>query len=107
MEKIQLKFAELRSPLFLKGKNFQLKLDPGALPGLELFYNKPDKELLVHWEGETGIVPMGNVAVMVPGIPKPPFVQSSHPIVAGLAQTAQVQTPYSHVHAGLGAGKTK
>lgn len=105
MTQIELKFAELHNSLFLSGKNFGLKLDPGKLHGLKLIYDRAEKELLVHWGQDIGIIPISNVASMVPGEPIQPTPQHMHPIVAGI-QSAQVETPMSHVHAGHGHGKT-
>ncbi len=100
---IELKFAELHNALFLAGKNFGLKLDPAKLAGLQLFYDRPEKELLVHWAGEIGIVPSSNIACMVIGT-SVRAVEHMHPIVAG-QMSAQVETPQSHVHAGPGFGR--
>lgn len=105
MAQIQLKFAELHNSLFLAGKNFGLKLDPGKIAGLDLKYDRQEKELLVYWEGEEGIVPSSNVACMVTGTPTKRAIQITHPIVAGI-QSAQVSTPFGHVFEGPGAGKT-
>lgn len=104
MSKIDLKFAELHNALFLAGKNFGLKLDPSKLAGLKLVYDRAEKELLVHWGEEVGIVPSSNIASMVAGIAiaKAPSV---HPIAAGKI-VAQVSSPMDHVFAGPGAGKT-
>lgn len=105
MTTIDLKFAELHNALFLAGKNFGLKLDPGKLAGLELSYDRAEKELIVKWGSEIGIIPSSNIASMVPGLPEVKAPQHTHPIVAGI-QSAQVETPYGHVHAGPGMGKT-
>lgn len=105
MNQIDLKFAELHNALFLAGKNFGLKLDPGKLSGLELQYDRQEKELLVYWGGEVGIVPSSNIACMVQGRPEKRAEQFTHPIVAGIA-SAQVSTPFGHVHAGPGHGKS-
>jgi hypothetical protein len=103
--KIDLKFAELHNPLFLSGKNFGLKLDPGKLTGLKLSYDRAEKELLVSWNGDIGIVPSSNIACMVEGTAEVKVPPYTHPIVAGI-QSAQVSTPYGHVQAGPGHGKT-
>ncbi len=102
---LQLKFVELHNPLFLGGKNFGLKLDISKLAGLRMEYDRAEKELLVYWNDEVGIVPSSNVACMTAdnGVAKPE--QFVHPIVAG-RQTAQVESPMSHVFAGEGHGKT-
>jgi hypothetical protein len=62
---MKLKYAELLVPLFLAGKNFNTKLEPLKYAGLELSYDRAEKELHVSWNGEKGIVPCTNVAVMV------------------------------------------
>lgn len=105
-EPIDLKFVELHNPLFLGGKNFGTKLDPGKLAGLALKYDRAEKELLVSWCGKTGIIPSSGVACMEAGLPDVKASQHTHPIVAGIAASAQVETPMSHVHAGYGHGKT-
>src|ERR1700692_4784279 len=102
---IDIKYAEAHNPLFLAGKNLHTKLDPGKLATLKLQYDRTEKELLVHWGGEIGIIPSSNIACMVEGLPETKPVQYTHPIVAGIS-SAQVETPMSHVHAGFGHGKT-
>jgi hypothetical protein len=105
---IELKFAELHNPLFLGGKNHQLKLDPAKEAGLKLEYDRAEKELIVTYsDGKTttvGIIPSSNVACMVPGKVEGK-AHSFHPIVAGM-QSAQVDSPMAHVHAGPGKGQT-
>lgn len=105
MPKIDLKFAQLHNPIFFGGKNFAPKLEPRHIAGLELFYDRENKELHVHYMGAIAIVPSTNIACMVEGVPdqKAPLV--THPMVAGIS-SAQVETPFGHVHAGPGEGKT-
>lgn len=102
--KIDLNYAELHNPLFLAGKNHGLKLDANKIHGLELQYDRIEKELLVSWAGKIGIIPSSNIACMIEGLPEVTPVKHIHPIVAG-AQSAQVESPFSHVHAGPGQGK--
>lgn len=103
---IDVKFAELHNPLFLNGKNFGVKLDPHRYREITLVYDKEDKELLVTWNKTTAHVPSPNVAYYIPGIVEDPkVVQISHPEILNISHTAQVETPYGHVHAGPGKGK--
>lgn len=105
MSQIGLKFAELHTALFHAGKNFGLKLDPLKVTGLNLVYDRAEKELLVTWSGQTAIVPINNVASMQEGA-----VDSHRRTVVAIPpgfKTAQVETPMSHVHAGPGAGKSR
>ncbi len=111
--RIDLKFAELHSPLFLAGTNLQLKLDPTKRTGLKLVYDRAEKELLVTWNGETAIVPTTNVSSMTPADEpkKAPVLmtkpETKHPDPdMARPRTAQVNTPQSHVHAGPGHGDT-
>lgn len=105
--KVDISFAELHNALFFGGKNHGLKLDPYKCSDLSLIYDRGEKELLVTWKNETAIVPSSNVASMTEGKPKDrKVVQMSHPMVAGIGGSAQVETPMSHVHAGMGHGKT-
>ncbi len=111
--KIDLEFAELHSPLFLGGKNHQMKLTAGARTKLQLVYDRAEKELLVFWdEGQhEAIVPVSNVSSMTPKrVDKvepevEPEVKPAPVSVASVARTAQVSTPQSHVFAGEGKGK--
>lgn len=104
MEELELKFVELHSPLFLSGTNLGVKLDPSKRTGMILSYFREDKELHVFWNKETAIIPTTNVVAMVPGKAAMHIPQHTHPIVAGIS-SAQVETPYGHVHAGPGHGK--
>lgn len=64
MSKIKLKYAELHTALFLAGTNLGLKLDPRQRSGLEIEYDRTEKELWVHWNGGFALVPSTNVASM-------------------------------------------
>lgn len=104
-ELVELSYAELHSALFLGGKNHNLKLgdDHGKQ---RLVYDRTEKELHVIWNGHKGIVPLTNVASMIPRKEAAPI-----PIEKAIPQptarpTAQVESPQSHVFAGLGHGKT-
>jgi len=104
---IELKFADLHNPLFFAGKNWGTKLDP-MKPGhgeIKLFYDREHKELIVRVKDEECFLPYSSVQSMEAGEPKKRAEQITHPMVAGIA-SAQVETPYGHVHAGLGHGKT-
>lgn len=105
MSQINIKFAELHNPLFLAGKNHGMKLDPSKVSDMRLVYDRAEKELLVHWNGEIGIVPSSNVSCMMTGEVVKKEAPFTHPIVAGIA-SAQASTPYGHVFEGPGAGKT-
>lgn len=103
---LQIKFAELHNPLFLAGKNFGTKLDPGKLSGLKMEYDRKLKEFYIHWSGEKAILPYTSVSYMIEGEVAIKPSQVTHPIVAGMARTAQVSSPMGHVFEGPGAGKT-
>lgn len=102
---IELKFCEVHTPLFLAGTNLGIKLDPTRRGGIALKYNEDMRRLEVTYNGETGWVPETNVAIMVPGKPKAKVELKSHDMIAGISTSAQVETPYGHVHAGPGKGK--
>lgn len=116
--KIKLKFAELHTPLFLAGTNFGVKLDNVRRP-IDLIYDRKEKELILHYNGQIAIIPASNVATMTPthpgemaalywpeqvhakeqehkqpqmAVPTPPIVKRSPG-----RQKAQVSTPTSHV----------
>lgn len=102
---IKLRFAELHNPLFFAGRNWGTKLDPGVKAELSIFYDREQKELIVKTGDRECFLPYSSVQSMEAGEPEKRAVQITHPIVAGIA-SAQVETPYGHVHAGLGQGKT-
>lgn len=110
MSRIQLKFAELHAPLFLfgdkGGKNLGYKLDVSKIKGLVLEYDREEKELHVTWEGMTSFTPATNIVSMVEGQagPAPKLVGDTTQRV--IPQSAQVSTPFGHVHAGPGQGQT-
>ena len=104
--KVDLDFAELHTPLFLAGKNWQLKLYAGDKTGLKLAYDRVEKELLVSAKGKIAIVPMSNVASMQPaGEVKAPEMEAVR-LKPGPRPKAQVSGPHDHVFA-QGPGKTR
>lgn len=107
---LELKFAELHSPLFLAGKNFGLKLDHGKHRGIKLEYDRDHRELVVTWNDGKGehqaIVPTTNVACMWPGSPDVK-VATVTPVAGPQRASAQVTSPQAHVHAGPGAGRSR
>jgi hypothetical protein len=102
---MEIKIAHLHNPLFFAGKNFGQKLDPGKTAGLKLEFDEKRNWLVVNWENKQSYVPVTNISAMEAGTPEKYAQQVTHPIVAGIV-SAQVETPYGHVHAGPGAGKT-
>ena len=128
-DQIEIDFAELHAPLFLGGKNHQLKLTAGARSELRLVYDRAHKELLVFWHGPKGvvegIVPIGTVLSMIPkkaevieikaapaaASPKLSEAMGEKTIDRATKMeagrfTAQVSTPQDHVFKGVGQGKT-
>lgn len=104
---VTVSYAVLHEGFIFAGKNFDPKLDPYRYAGLKLKYDQDDKELLITWNDETLNMPHTNVKGYVIGEPKSrQIVQVSHPQVAGII-SAQVETPYGHVHAGPGAVKQR
>lgn len=100
------KFAELHAPLFHAGKNHGLKLH--AKPGLKLWYDRTEKELMVEWENRTSYLPSTSVhsyelmddsviPVEEPKLRVPPTKKIK----------AQVSGPHDHVFRGEGHGRTK
>lgn len=101
-------FADLHKVLFLGGKNHGEKLDSYRFPDLKMQYDKKEKELVVSWKGATTHIPSTNIACYEPGLPKDRGIaQLASPMIANISGTAQVETPFGHVHAGPGKGKTK
>ena len=100
---IELKFAELHTPLFLAGTNLNVKLMPDKRQGLKIAYDRDHKELHVTYNGETGIIPSSNIVSMVVG----KVVEPPKPVAPTTPIKAQASTPQDHVFAGHGHGKTK
>lgn len=101
-------FAKLHDDLFLNGKNFNKQLDGFRLPAVKMQYNLDEKELWVTWGNKTARIVSTNIAYYIEGAPEDrKIVQAGHAQVLGASVSAQVETPMSHVHAGLGHGKTR
>lgn len=108
MSLVDVSFARLHDDLFFGGKSFGKRLEPANQGGLKMVYDTDLKELLVQWGTKTARIPSTNIVSYCtdPGEDRK-IVQMGHPMVAGAAITAQVETPFGHVHAGPGKGKSK
>lgn len=104
---VNVKFAILQGPIFIGGKNFDVKLDPNRYAGIKMQWSETTRKLHVTWNHETMKIPEPNVAGFVEGEVKLREPIKTHPIIAGIATTAQVETPFGHVHAGPGKGRSK
>jgi hypothetical protein len=95
---MKVSYAQLHHPLFLGGKNHGEKLFNRE--GLELEYNRAEKELKVSYKGKTQYIPSTNVAAYEP------WTEEKTVSVAAPrgAVKAQVSTPQDHVFAN-GPGK--
>lgn len=100
---VKLEFAEIISPLFLGRKNHGLKLSNTA--GMNLVYDRTEKELLVTFNGKTAIVPSSNVASMTPVNANDLQTPVQSPAKLGRPVKAQASTPQDHVFSN-GPGKT-
>lgn len=109
--KIPLTFAELHTPLFLNGVNWNLKLFEKSAKGhLELVYDRAEKELLVTHDKHVAIIPSSNVVTMHPK------AEAVKPVEAPAIAThkggtnpkvkAQAASPMDHVFNGPGHGQT-
>jgi len=106
---MELKYVILHTPLFLAGANLSDKLDIRKRSGLSMDYDKKDGDLKVYYqppnhEKEMAIVPLSNVAAMIPADPVRE-TQVKKPEAKGPIK-AQVSTPTSHVFEGEGKGQT-
>lgn len=63
--KIELKFVELHTPLFLAGTNHGVKLDLKRR-SIKLTYDLEKNQLYVIYQGELAIIPHGNIATLNP-----------------------------------------
>jgi hypothetical protein len=86
---MKVKYVELHTPLFLGNKNFGLKIT--ATTGLELTYDRAEKELCVKWGGQTAYLPSTSVSSYQPGeaVVAPKTVQ----VASGKAVKAQASLP--------------
>lgn len=66
MAKINLKFSELHTPMFLAGVSLGNKLDTAKRSDLKLVYDRDQKELIVFFKGQVAILPSSNVVSMTP-----------------------------------------
>lgn len=107
---IEVGYAKFRDDLFINGKNFGKAIDKSdhRHTGVEMVYDREEKEMIVSWMGRTAHIPSTNVAVYCPGPAMDRRTQQiAHAMVAGISGAAQVETPFGHVHAGPGKGKSK
>jgi len=100
-------FAKLHDDLFFGGKSFGKRLEQMTHGGLKMVYDREEKELVVSWNGQSARIPSTNIVSYStdPGKDRK-IVQTASPQVAGIS-SAQVETPFGHVHAGPGKGKSK
>ncbi len=103
-------WAELHGPLFLAGTNLGQKLDPKQRGGIKMEYDEQRRHLYVTYNEKTCRIPETSVLSMVEAAKASP-VGVIHEVRGAIPQgfnptAAQVETPMSHVHAGLGAGQT-
>lgn len=115
--KIELAYAELHAPLFLGGKNHQMKLKAGS--DMRLVYDRDEKELIIIWGKHVAIVPFhGTTNNVWPKDPQAFLASIELPPVEATAPTpikaphvppksAQVSSPQAHVFAGPGGGKSR
>lgn len=108
-EKIEISRADLHGPVILGGKNLggtTNKLSYQHAPGIKMLYCRTHKELHVAYNGDEGIIPSSNVAMLVPAKHKAkadePKSEQTRTVIK-----AQASTPQDHVFAGPGGGKTK
>ncbi len=97
---MKVSYAQLHHPLFLGGKNHGEKLFNRA--GLELEYNRTEKELKVTYNNKTQYIPSTNVASYEPWVEEK--VEKAAAPMGKIK--AQASDPTAHVFAGLGNGKT-
>ncbi len=103
-EMLEISRAELHGPINLGGKNHSGKLRHSD--GVAMRYCRVHKEMLVHYNGEDGVIPATNIALLVP-VKHKPKAKAAEPAGPNIAIKAQVETPQDHVFAGPGHGKTK
>jgi hypothetical protein len=97
---IKVAYAMLHHPLFLGGKNHGEKLFNKS--GMEISYDRVEKELIVTYNGKTQYIPSTNVAAYEPWTdPK----EEKRPAALRGPIKAQVTTPQDHVFSS-GPGKT-
>ncbi len=114
MAKIDIKFAELHSPLFLVGTNHGLKLHNGN-KGMALVYDDEKDMLYVFYKEQVALVK--SYASLTPEktadikmeVPKAkPVASIVNPDAAPKARVkAQVSGPQEHVFQGPGSGKAR
>lgn len=100
----QLKRVVLHNSVRIAGKNFSQRLDPAECVGLEISADLKTGLISASYMGETAIIFQPD-HVVFGDIKERKIVNMPHPQVANIG-SAQVETPYGHVHAGPGKGKT-
>lgn len=101
----ELKRVVLHNSVRISGKNFSQRLDPAECTGLEISADLKSGLVSATYMGETAVIFQPD-HIVFGDVKQRKIVQMSHPQVASIAG-AQVETPFGHVHAGPGKGKTK
>lgn len=106
--KEEVSYAELHDGFNLKGTNLTGRLDIQRTQGLSMYWDYEIDKLVISLKGATVKVPPPNVKCYadMENNPNKKVHQVASPMVANIAHTAQVETPFGHVHAGPGKGKT-
>lgn len=107
--RIKLEAVKLERPILLGGKNFGNTIEVAKNVNLELEYDSDEKEVWMKYNGRVGIIPMGNVDVLVPAHEETKAAEPPPPPAPAPARgkiRAQVSGPQQHVFEGPGHGQT-
>lgn len=113
MSTVDVGFVHLHGPLFFAKKNWKEKIDTRTDKGpqgggVEMEYNRGEKELVIRCEGHEAFIPSSNVVSYSAkkSVAKIPVIKTTSGASANTKINAQASGPHDHVFAGLGQGQT-
>lgn len=103
----ELEFLHVDHSIFLSGTNLGNTLPHPRITGVQMVYSEDTKHAYVRYNGKTMRIPEAKICGMIEQSNDKPAKKPQVDTTQRNPVNAQVETPYGHVHAGLGHGKTK
>lgn len=105
--KTEIEWFEVHAPLFINGCNLGVKIDRKTKGGVGIWYDEEKRHLFVTYNGKTARIPEPSILSMIEAAPATqPKIVVNQGVASFNPHAAQVESPMSHVHAGLGHGQT-
>lgn len=104
---IPVDFAVMVGTFIIQGKNMGPRLDPAETAGIRMYFTDDSRKIFeVEYKDYRMKFPQMQVQYWHEGVYEERKGRAIN-VAPPVRPSAQVDSPMSHVHAGLGAGKTK